>query len=216
MARRLIDIGLSVAVLLLTAVPLLGVALAILIFDGKPFLFSQRRVGRNGRVFRLHKFRTMKAYNRGGLVTTEGDSRITPIGGVLRDWKIDEVPQFWNVLRGDMSLIGPRPEAERLVRHYTHDQRQLLAYTPGLASMSQLVYPHEPKLLNGHPNPEEVYVRQLMPKKIAIDLQYEQNRTLRSDLGLVAELLLFIVSGRSRRVDRSLFPKPTGQEGIVT
>jgi lipopolysaccharide/colanic/teichoic acid biosynthesis glycosyltransferase len=211
MAKRLLDIGVSVTVLLALALPMAAVALAIRLSDGKPVFFSQRRIGRGGRPFRLYKFRTMKVAAGGSLITADGDHRITSLGRVLRSWKIDELPQFWNILRGDMCVVGPRPEAERLVRHYTTEQKRLLDHTPGLAGMSQLVYPHEAELLRGHVNPEDVYLTQLMPKKIAVDLEYEHIRTFFSDLRLLLELVLFIVLGRSNRVDLefAVQPQPT-------
>jgi len=107
-----------------------------------------------------------------------------------------------------MSLIGPRPEAERLIRYYTPEQRQLLEQTPGLASMSQLVYPHEVEILRGHPDPEEFYRQQLMPKKLAVDLDYERHRTFFSDLRLLMELAFFVILGKSNRLDRSLCSRP--------
>ena len=147
MAKRLLDIGVSSVILTSLALPLVLIALAIKLVMGGPVLYRQLRIGRGGMAFWLYKFRTMRPCEGGSVITTEGDPRITPLGSVLRRWKLDELPQFWNVLRGDMSLIGPRPEAERLVHYYTPEQRRLLEQTPGLASMSQLVYPHERELL---------------------------------------------------------------------
>jgi lipopolysaccharide/colanic/teichoic acid biosynthesis glycosyltransferase len=143
----------------------------------------------------------METSPKGPVVTTERDPRITPLGALLRRWKIDELPQFWNVLRGDMSIVGPRPEADRLVSHYTSEQRTLLEVTPGLAGMAQLVYPHEAELLRGYRDPEEVYLRDLMPKKIAVDLEYERTRTFSSDLRLLGEFALLIGIGKSSRID---------------
>jgi len=202
MAKRLFDIGIAAVALLLLTLPLSLVAVAILLVDGKPVFYPQRRIGRGGRSFWLYKFRTMRSAEDGPVITTQGDHRITPTGAVLRRWKIDELPQFWNVLRGDMSIVGPRPEADRLVHYYTPEQRRLLEQTPGLASMSQLVYPHEADLLQGYSNPEEMYVKQLMPKKIAVDLEYEHTRTFHSDLRLLAELALLVIASRSQRIDR--------------
>jgi lipopolysaccharide/colanic/teichoic acid biosynthesis glycosyltransferase len=215
MAKRLFDISVSIGALLILGLPLIVVGLVIILIDGKPVFYPHRRIGRGGRPFWLYKFRTMKSSEGGAVITTQGDDRITPIGQVLRRWKIDELPQLWNVLCGQMSVVGPRPEAERLVRYYTGEQRQLLEQTPGIASMSQLVYPHEPELLCGYPNAEEIYLKQLMPKKIAVDLQYEQHRTFWSDLKLLAELLSFVVSGRSRRIDRSFSLASSTQQDII-
>src|SRR5689334_9791991 len=108
-AKRLGDVMLSLVALLLLAPLLLFCALLVLVIDGRPILFRQERLGREGRRFRIMKFRSMRP-SSGSLVTTAGDARITPLGRQLRRWKLDELPQFWNVLVGDMSLVGPRPE----------------------------------------------------------------------------------------------------------
>jgi lipopolysaccharide/colanic/teichoic acid biosynthesis glycosyltransferase len=147
----------------------------------------------------------MRARGDGPLITVGGDPRVTRVGRALRRWKLDELPQLWNVLRGDMSIIGPRPEVERLVRYYTPEQRRVLEQTPGLAGRSQLVYPQEADVLQGYPNPEEVYRQYLMPKKLTVDLEYERSRTFRSDLLLLAEIVLLSLLGKSYRIDRNFY-----------
>jgi lipopolysaccharide/colanic/teichoic acid biosynthesis glycosyltransferase len=203
MGKRTFDIFFSVIGFLVLALPLLLIGAAIKISDGGPVFYRQLRAGRGARPFWLYKFRTMRPLQGGAVVTTGGDPRVTPIGCVLRRWKIDEIPQLWNILRGDMSVVGPRPEAERLVCHYSLGQRQVLEQTPGLASMAQLVYPHEAELLRGCVNPEEVYTRDIMPRKIAVDIEYGRTRTFTSDLKLLGELLLLIAMGKSPRMDLS-------------
>ena len=126
------------------------------------------------------------------------------MGRVLRRWKLDELPQLWNVILGEMGIVGPRPEAERLVRQYTPEQYRILDITPGLAGMSQLVYPHEAELLRRCRDPEEIYVKVLMPRKIAVDLEYERTRTLLADLRLFGKLGLLIVFGKSRHTEHDL------------
>lgn len=187
--------------LLVMGLPMVFITIAIKLLDSGPVLYRQRRVGRGGQPFWLYKFRTMKVSESGPVVTVEGDGRITPIGRFLRRWKLDELPQLWNILRGEMSVVGPRPEVQRFVDLYTPAQRRLLQQNPGLASLSQLVYPHEADLLRQNPNPEEIYVQQLMPKKIALDVRYGENRTFWSDLGLIAEVIL-LIAGASFRRDR--------------
>jgi lipopolysaccharide/colanic/teichoic acid biosynthesis glycosyltransferase len=147
----------------------------------------------------------MRVRGDGPLITVKGDPRITLVGRPLRRWKLDELPQLWNVLRGDMSIIGPRPEVEQLVRYYTLEQRCLLEQTPGLAGLSALVYPHEADVLQGYPNPEEVYRQHLMPKKLTVDLEYERHRTFWSDLLLLAEIILLSLLGKSYRSDRNFY-----------
>jgi lipopolysaccharide/colanic/teichoic acid biosynthesis glycosyltransferase len=201
--KRSFDILVSAGGLALLAFPFAVIALAIKLSSTGPVFYRQQRIGRGGRPFCLYKFRTMRVREDGPLITVEGDPRITRVGRVLRRCKVDELPQLWNVLCGDMSIIGPRPEVERLVRHYTPEQRRLLEQTPGLAGRSQLVYPQEADVLQGYPNPEEVYRQYLMPKKLAVDLEYERSRTFRSDLLLLAEIILLSLLGKSYRIDRS-------------
>jgi lipopolysaccharide/colanic/teichoic acid biosynthesis glycosyltransferase len=198
--RRLVDVLVSSVVLLIFLIP--GLILCVLqkMTSPGPIFFLQRRAGVNGAPFWLYKFRTMKVAQAAGAstVTQKGDSRITPLGGILRRTKLDEMPQFWNVLKGDMSLLGPRPEMEKFVHLYTPEQRGVLRVRPGLAFMAQLVYPHEPDLLEGIPDPERVYTLQLMPRKLEADLAYLRRRTFLSDLLMMAEIALLVVGYRPR------------------
>ena len=204
MAKRLFDIALSAVGLLVMSFPLVLIAIGIKLLDSGPVFYRQRRIGRAGRPFRLYKFRTMTESHQGPAVTGEGDFRITPIGRVLRKWKLDEVPQLWNVLKGDMSIVGARPESERLVHSYTAEQRRLLNFKPGIAGLSQLVYPHEAEILGRSRNPEEFYLEIFMPRKIAIDLEYEAHRTFWSDLLLLGEIVIFVIRGQTARKDETL------------
>src|SRR5262249_19140847 len=149
------------------------------------------------RTFRFLKFRTMARHERGPLITVDGDARITTVGRWLRKMKVDELPQLVNVLRGDMTLIGPRPEVERFVRHYTADERPVLDYRPGLASVSQMLFFDEAERLRTYGDPEDAYIRLLMPRKVAADLQYERTRTAWSDIQLVGRIVWLIVRGHS-------------------
>lgn len=200
--KRALDVFVSSLILIICFIPFAIVALLIKFSSKGPVFFKQPRIGLHGKPFDLYKFRTMRMNNEGPLVTADGDARITFIGHYLRRWKIDELPQFFNVLKGEMSLVGPRPETERFVRYYTPEQRAILSQTPGLAGVAQLVYPHEAEMLRGHPNPEEAYVHYLMPKKLSVDLDYEKRRTFWSDLCLIMELALLIL-GKSFRLDRT-------------
>ena len=203
MVRRTFDVFVSGAALMCLALPLAIVAGMVALSSPGPVFYCQLRVGRGGRLFCLYKFRTMHDRATGSQVTVATDSRVTAVGAWLRRLKIDELPQLWNVLCADMSLIGPRPEVERFVQHYGPAEQRILEFTPGLASRAQLVYPHEPTLLRQAEDPEAAYVRLLMPLKIAVDLEYERVRTFWSDVMLIAELLLLVV-GKSYRVDTDL------------
>jgi lipopolysaccharide/colanic/teichoic acid biosynthesis glycosyltransferase len=201
--RRVVDCTVAAAGLAVAAVPLAVSVAAIRATSRGPALYRQTRVGRGGRPFCLYKLRTMAESASGPQVTTAVDKRISPVGRVLRQVKLDELPQLWNVLMGDMSLIGPRPEVPRFVARYTEAQRAILDAQPGLASLAQLVYPHEADLLRDQIDPEEAYVRYLLPAKLAVDIEYERTRTWRSDARLIAEMILLIV-GLRLRVDRAL------------
>jgi lipopolysaccharide/colanic/teichoic acid biosynthesis glycosyltransferase len=202
--KRLFDILFSLVGLSLLALPFAVIVPAIKLSSRGPVFYRQQRIGRGGKPFWLYKFRTMYVGEGGSLVTIREDPRITPVGRILRRWKLDELPQLWNVLVGDMGIIGPRPEAERLVRQYTPEEHRILDITPGLAGMSQLVYPHEADLLRGCRDPEAVYVKALMPRKIAVDLEYERTRTFLTDLCLLGKLLLLIAVRKSRHTEHDL------------
>jgi lipopolysaccharide/colanic/teichoic acid biosynthesis glycosyltransferase len=167
---------------------LLAIAVAVKSRDGGPVFYRARRVGKNGRPFYLYKFRTMVvgADRLGPGITADGDGRITRLGRFLRCTKLDELPQLINVLKGDMSLVGPRPEDPRYVARYTAEQRRVLNVRPGITSPASLHYRHEEALLPGD-NWETVYLQQVMPHKLAIELDYLQRRTLRHDLGLILQ-----------------------------
>jgi lipopolysaccharide/colanic/teichoic acid biosynthesis glycosyltransferase len=156
-------------------------------------LFSQERVGLNGRPFTLLKFRSMRPASGGPEVTAGGDARITPVGRFMRKWKLDEIPQFLNVLRGDMTLVGPRPEVPRYVALYTPEQMKVLSVRPGVTGLTQLEYRNEETMLAGRDNVEEYYIKEIMPAKLALDLQYIRSRTLLGDLALMLRTIVEII-----------------------
>ncbi len=149
------------------------------------------RVGLNGKTFTLHKFRTMvsNAASIGPAITAGNDPRVTPIGRFLRRTKIDELPQLFNVLKGDMSLVGPRPEDPRYVAQYNSDQKEILKVRPGITSPASLVYNNEEQVLVGA-NWETTYRTKVLPTKLAIDLDYLRNRTVFSDFVLILRTIV--------------------------
>ena len=188
---RIVDIiAAAIGLVLLSPVWLLIAILIRLDSKGASF-YGATRVGRNGELFCLYKFRSMvvDADKQGPGITTQGDRRVTRMGAFLRRTKLDELPQLWNVLKGDMSLVGPRPEDPRYVALYTPEQRAIFQARPGITSAASLTYRHEERLLSG-PDWEEVYRTQVMPAKIAIDLDYLAQRTLFSDLKLIGQTIL--------------------------
>jgi lipopolysaccharide/colanic/teichoic acid biosynthesis glycosyltransferase len=184
--KRLVDVlGAAIGLVVLSPF-LLAIGVAIKAYDGGPVFYRATRIGKDGQVFRLYKFRAMvvNADRQGPMVTTKGDARVTPIGRRLRRTKLDELPQLLNVLAGDMSLVGPRPEDPRYVALYTQQQQQVLRVRPGITSAASLIYRHEEQLLSG-PDWERVYQDELMPAKLSIDLEYLSTRTLLTDVTLI-------------------------------
>jgi lipopolysaccharide/colanic/teichoic acid biosynthesis glycosyltransferase len=154
--------------------------------DRGPIFYRANRIGKSGVTFAVYKFRTMivDADKIGPAVTASGDSRVTPIGAFLRRTKLDELPQLLNVLSGEMSLVGPRPEDPRYVSLYTPAQRQILDFVPGITSAASLAYRHEEQMLTGD-DWETVYHQKVMPEKIAIDLAYMGSANVITDLKLI-------------------------------
>jgi lipopolysaccharide/colanic/teichoic acid biosynthesis glycosyltransferase len=201
--RRLLDVTVA-GVLLLVLAPLLGVlALLVRATSTGPALFRQIRVGRNGQPFVLLKLRTMRTDAPGPLITSGADPRITSIGAWLRRTKLDEVPQLWNVLRGDMSLVGPRPELPHYVAGYTPAQRAILRTRPGLTDPASLAWADEAATLGRFAEPDRAYVEKVVPSKIALSLAYLERRTVWSDLAVVmrtaAHVARSVMSARLRQ-----------------
>lgn len=184
--RRWLDIVASLLGLAALSPLLVGIGLWIKIDSTGPVFYRATRVGKDGQPFRLYKFRSMVAGadKRGPGITATGDARVTRAGHFLRRSKLDELPQLINVLKGEMSLVGPRPEDPRYVALYTAEQRHVLVVRPGITSAASLAYRHEEQMLAGE-DWETVYREQVLPAKLAIDLDYLARRTLRSDLTLI-------------------------------
>jgi lipopolysaccharide/colanic/teichoic acid biosynthesis glycosyltransferase len=159
--------------------------------DGGPVFYRPIRIGQRGRRFRLWKFRTMRAgADREGIGLTVGDDeRVTVVGRTLRRHKLDELPQILNVLAGDMSLVGPRPEDPRYVAMYTPEQRRVLELVPGITDPASIRYADESAVLGAVDDPEREYVERIMPEKIAMNLSYAQRAGLTSDVGVVIRTL---------------------------
>lgn len=194
MAKRAFDLLWSLAGLALLSPLLLLVALAVKLEDGGPVFFRQVRVGRGGRTFRIWKFRTMvvDAERQGRAITVGRDPRITRVGGRLRAAKLDELPQLINVLVGEMSLVGPRPEVPRYVDLYTEAQRAVLALRPGITDLASIAYRDEGELLAGAEDPDATYLQVVVPDKIRLNLAYASGASLWTDvLVILATLHLF-------------------------
>ena len=198
-AKRLFDILGSAVALLLLAPLLLLVAVAVRISSPGPVLFRQVRVGQHGVPFRIHKFRTMRvdAAARGPEVTVAQDGRITQVGRFLRHFRIDEMPQFLDVLRGAMSLVGPRPEVPRFVAHYPAAMAaRVLAVRPGITDPASLAHIDEAALLAGAVDPERAYIERILPAKLALQADYAARATLGTDLAVLGHTLRVLLSRR--------------------
>jgi lipopolysaccharide/colanic/teichoic acid biosynthesis glycosyltransferase len=205
--KRVVDLLTSLAGLVLASPIIAIIAALILVSSGRPILFRQWRLSRNGNRFQLLKFRTMVvgASAGGAGVTRIGDTRITPMGRWLRKWKLDELPQLLNVIRGEMTLVGPRPDLEEFWALASTRDQAVLALTPGITGAASLAFCDEERLLSGVAPQHLVsfYVEKLLPQKARLDLEYAQRATFSSDcVILLKTLLCLFVSCRASGLDR--------------
>lgn len=189
MAKRLFDVTFSVLGLALAWPLMLAAALWVVLDSPGPALFRQARVGRGGRTFLILKFRTMRQDPDGRQITVGADPRITRSGRWLRASKLDELPQLLNVLAGEMSFVGPRPEVPRYVALYTDEERRVLELRPGITDPASIKYRDEAALLAGAADPERAYVEQVMRDKLRINLDYASRAGLAADLGVILRTL---------------------------
>ncbi len=185
--KRALDLAVSVPALMALSPALLVITALVMAGGPGPVFYAQERVGRRGRPFRLYKFRTMvtDADKSGPAVTSSGDARITPLGRTLRKWKLDELPQLWNVVRGDMSLVGPRPEVRKYTDIFRDDYSEILEISPGITDYAALEYRDEEEVLARYPDAEEAYTSVVLPEKIALYRQYLRDMGFRSDLKII-------------------------------
>lgn len=195
MLKRLMDVVISGCALLVLWPLLLLIALAIKIDDPGPVFYRQVRVGRNGKEFRIFKFRTMvvDADKKGLQITVGRDSRITRVGAFLRKTKLDELAQLLNVLAGEMSFVGPRPEVPKYVDLYTPYQRQVLLVRPGITDYASIAYRNENDLLEGAQDPERMYIDEIMPAKIELNMKYLQEISPLADIRLILSTVVAVI-----------------------
>lgn len=192
MAKRAFDIFFATAGLVLISPLLAALALGVKLSSRGPVLFRQQRVGKQGRLFNILKFRSMivNAEELGPSITRDGDSRVTRFGRLLRKTKLDELPQLWNVLIGEMSFVGPRPEVPKYVALYTAEQKRVLALKPGITDLATLHFRHEEELLGTVADPEHYYLKHCIPLKIQLNLAYAQTATVWQDVKIIVRTLL--------------------------
>ena len=170
---------------------LLAVAILIRIkMPGGPVIFKQQRVGQHGRLFTMYKFRSMVVSHSGSSVSVQGESRITPLGAVLRKYKLDELPELWNVLIGDMSFVGPRPDVPGYADRLAGEARNILLLKPGITGPASLKYRNEEELLAAQSDPQKYNDEVLFPDKVRINLDYLTNRSFGLDLKIIVCTLL--------------------------
>lgn len=193
-AKRGFDIAVSGITLVVTS-PLLAVlAIAVRLDSPGPAIYRQERVGLDGRVFRIHKLRSMRLDHGGALVSPTDDVRVTRVGRLLRRSKLDELPQFVDVLAGRMSLVGPRPEVARYVEMWPAAERQIiLSVRPGITDPASITLRHEADELASAPDAERHYVDVLLPRKVAMYVDYVNNRSLAGDLVILARTLRAVI-----------------------
>ena len=195
MSRRLLDLALGVPALLVSA-PVIAVAATLVKLDSPgPAFFVQTRVGRGRRPLRIYKLRSMVhgAEGKGPAVTASSDDRITRVGRLLRKTKLDELPQLYNVVKGEMSLVGPRPEAPRYVEKYKPEWLPLLDVRPGITDLASLVFRDEEQLLSQAHDRERSYVQAVMPAKLQVALEGVQHSSVVYDLGILLRTALAVV-----------------------
>ena len=195
--KRYFDLFVSIVSLVVLLPVFLLVAVAIKLEDGGPIFFFQERVGRDFSTFKVVKFRTMTTDPQvaGPLVTSENDKRITKVGKILRKLKIDELPQIFNVLRGEMSIVGPRPEVPKYVKLFEKDYRKLLTVRPGMTGYASVVFRNEEQVLSRYTEPEIGYVTEILPKKTELELIYVSRVSFILDIKIFLWTFLKILAG---------------------
>ncbi len=200
MGKRIFDIIFSFFGLIVLFPFLLLISLLITLESKGGVFFIQKRVGRNNKDFRLIKFRTMNIHSehKGLFTIGQRDPRVTRMGYFLRKYKIDEFPQLINVIKGNMSIVGPRPEVRKYVELYTPEQSLVLTVRPGITGLASLEYVHENKMLGESDNPEETYLKEMMPRKLELNLEYVKSASFRTDIRLILKTFrkVFLPSSR--------------------
>ena len=194
MLKRSFDISVSLIALVLLAPLFLICAVITKLTSRGPVFYKGKRVGRGGDIFLMLKFRSMvvDADQMGTDLTLQGDMRVTKAGRFLRKTKMDELPQLIDVLKGNMSLVGPRPESPLYAKHYNERQRRVLDVRPGIVGPAQIEYRHEELILKDKLDPDTYYIQELMPRKVEIDLDYVENRSFVLDIKIILKSLLAV------------------------
>lgn len=195
MAKRIFDLFFALVGIIILMPLFVAIAVWIKFDSSGPIFFRQTRIGQFGREFRIYKFRTMiaNAEALGKQITTANDQRITAIGKFLRKYKLDEIPQLLNVIKGEMSLVGPRPEVPKYVALYSSEQQRILEVRPGITDLASIEFRNESEMLAKATNPEEFYIQEIMPKKLQLNIQYIEQANIRLDLFIIFQTIWRVV-----------------------
>lgn len=196
--KRIFDFLVSSILMILTSPIWLVAAFRIKFYDHGPVFYRAQRIGLQGKSFIMHKFRTMviNAEHIGSSSTSEDDPRITPVGKWMRRWKIDELPQLYDVFTGNMSLVGPRPQVQWAVERYSPEERKVLSLRPGITDWASIVYSNEGEILKGFSNADEAYLRLIHPTKMRLALKYVETASLWTDFQIILATILAIAGKR--------------------
>jgi lipopolysaccharide/colanic/teichoic acid biosynthesis glycosyltransferase len=196
MLKRLFDIFFSLTGILVLLPLFIIISLFIVVDSKGPIVYKQKRVGKNGKDFYLLKFRSMKvnAHKSGLLTIGENDNRITKVGYFIRKYKMDELPQLINVLFGDMSMVGPRPEVRKYVDLYNEEQKKVLSVKPGITDYASIKYSNENQILGDSDNPEQLYIHEIMPAKLLLNLKYIKEKKCITDFKIIAKTIVKIIT----------------------
>ncbi len=189
--KRLFDIVASLFGIIIMCIPMIIIAIAIKLDSKGPVFFKQKRVKKDNKDFTILKFRTMvvDAEKLGMKITVGNDPRITKVGGFLRKTKLDEFPQLFNVLIGDMSFVGPRPEVRKYVDMYSESDKDILKIRPGITDLASIKYRNESEVLDKSDDPEKTYIEEIMPNKIELNREYIENINLLNDIKIILKTL---------------------------
>lgn len=196
-AKRTFDLFFSLIGIIITIPILILVSIMIKLTSKGPIIFKQERVGKNKKIFYIYKFRTMTDYDDKASdrqVTVINDQRITRIGRILRKYKIDELPQLYNVLKGDMSFVGPRPEVKKYVKFYEEEYDEILKIKPGITDLASIEYIDENTIISKYSDPEKIYIEEVLPKKLMLNKRYIEEMSIKNDILIILKTIKKIIN----------------------
>lgn len=195
--KRMFDLFFSLIGIIITIPILILVSIMVKLTSKGPIIFKQERVGKNKKIFYIYKFRTMTDYDDKASdrqVTVINDQRITRIGRILRKYKIDELPQLYNVLKGDMSFVGPRPEVKKYVKFYEEEYDEILKIKPGITDLASIEYIDENTIISKYSDPEKIYIEEVLPKKLMLNKRYIEEMSIKNDILIILKTIKKIIN----------------------